>query len=329
MGGSVVRLDLNESPFPPPPEVVEAAKQALQDVNRYPGKELVRLLEEELASYAGVPRERVVVGCGGDSLLALLALITSPIKERRSVYPEYSFTMYEALAEEAGFNVKRVPMRPSGDWWVLDEDALFSLARDASIIFIDLPNNPTGSLLISPRRVAELAEEARGLVIADEAYYEFSGVTVASLAESYDNLVVVRTLSKAFSMAGLRVGYTIAPKEVASKLRRLTPFPTSKPGIAAALEALRRLDYVSRVVAHVRRWREVLRERLNSMGAKAYNSHANFILVDFKVANATEKLAKKGIIVRKTMLGDNYARVTVGSESDNEAFLEAAREVLG
>ena len=330
MGRGSVRLDLNESPFSPPPEIVEAGRRALQDVNRYPGRDLVGSLEEALADYAGVPSELVAVGCGGDGLLTLIALIASSSRTgRMAVYPEYSFVMYEALAGEAGYMVRRVPMKPSGDVWVLDEDALFSLAREASLVFIDSPNNPTGSLLVAPKRLAELAEEARGFVVVDEAYYEFSGVTVAGLVESYDRLLVVRTFSKAFSMAGLRVGYAIAPRNIATRLRRLAPFPASKPSIAAALEALRRLDHVSRVVAHVRRWREVMRERLNSMGARAYRSHANFILVDLKVSNAAERLAEKGVIVRKTRLGDSYVRVTVGSERDNMVFLEAAGEVLG
>jgi histidinol-phosphate aminotransferase len=324
----VIRLDLNESPKPPPPEVLEAARRALAEANRYPEKSLIRSVEEALAEYVGVPARHVAVTCGGDAALLALFLV-SKAAGRAVAFPRYSFSMYRELAEASGSRVIVVPMAERGDAWELDYGVLLEAAREAAIVLVDNPNNPTGSLLLDPGRVEELASEARGLVVVDEAYYEFSRVTAAGLVESHDNLVVLRTLSKAFSLAGLRVGYVVAGGSVAGAIRRLLPFPTSRPSLAAALAALEARRYVERIVEDIVEEREWLRSRLEGVARKVYRSHANFLLVDTGFEDAARRLAENGVAVRATAISSRHVRVTVAGRRESEALIDALSRLAG
>ncbi len=320
-----VRLDLNESPFPPPPEVVEAVVEEARRANRYPEARLYRELQEELASYVGVEPDEVVVTAGGDDALArLFALPTRG--ERRMVRLDPSFSMLDVYASLYSWRVSASRLRPSGDAWVPNEDELLQLAAGASMVVLDQPNNPTGTGMVSRATMLELAR-LPALLVVDEAYYEFSGVSSVDLVSEGD-VVVVRTLSKAFSLAGLRVGYMVAERGLARALRRLVPpFAVPRTSLAAALAALRTRCHV-RVVEAVRAERERLLAALRALGARPYRSLANFLLVDTGVEGAADELARARVYVRRVNLGPTWVRVTVGSRADNDALLKALRELL-
>lgn len=323
----LVRLDLNESPFKPPREVVEAALNALKEVNRYPPARLVEELRLAVAEYSGVRKDMVAIGCGADSLIALIIMMKA--REGGPVAaPRYSFTMYREAAEASGLGLVWVPMEALGGWWRLDTGAAVEAARRASIVFIDRPNNPTGSMLVSIGELEEILEAAKGLVVVDEAYYEFSRETVAGLVELHDNLVVLRTFSKAFSLAGLRVGYAIASPGIASRLQSLLPFPTSTPSLAAALKALEEGSYVDEIVRYVDMEKGRVAAVASRLGARVYDSRANFLLIDTGVDGAAGRLEKLGVKVRRVPLGGSYVRVTVGSREENDKFLEALAKIL-
>ena len=322
-GNSVARLDLNESPYPPPGFVVEAAARELGRGNRYPDGALFRRLYEAISAYTGLPVESLVVGAGGDDILrAVFAGTVEP--GDKVVAPRFSFGMYRVYAKLAGTVFVGVPVEPRGEWWMLDEERFISESRRARLVLLDRPNNPTGSMFLSEKRVEELLGEAKGLVVVDEAYYEFTGNTVAGLVETHENLVVLRTLSKAFCLAGLRVGYALAHPETAEKLRRLLPpFPTSRPSVAAAIAALKNPDYAREVVGRIAAERERLRETLRRAGARPYASHTNFVLVETGIDGVVEKLYSLGVAVRSVSMGDNWFRATVGLPEENDRLIEA------
>ncbi|MET1127808.1 MAG: histidinol-phosphate transaminase [Thermoproteota archaeon] len=318
-----VRLDLNESPYPPPREVLEAASRELSRAHLYPDGSLTSKVVELLSEYTGLNQENILVTAGADG--SLHSLFAAYVKEgSRVAVPRYSFPMFKRYSSLYGGSVAEIPMEAEGDLWRLDLDALFDEARRSALVVVDNPNNPTGAPLLNRSDVEKLASETEALVIIDEAYYEFYGKTVADLVRSYSNVVVVRTFSKAFALAGMRVGYILAPEEVAERVRKaVPPFAVTRVSLAAAAAALESRGYVEGIVKLVKSERERLRGELSRAGFRAFRSETNFLLVDTGIKGAAEKLRKLNIFVRKTEISSTMVRVTVGRPEDNKAFLEA------
>ncbi|HID41602.1 MAG TPA: histidinol-phosphate transaminase [Pyrodictium sp.] len=327
-----VRLDLNESPYPPPAQVVEAVAREVARGNRYPEAEQYQRLTELLSSYTGAAPEQIIVGLGGDMVLEKAFTLVLGRREK-AVYPWPSFSMYEVYTRQQGGEAAKIELEPSDDRWQLDWSRFAKEALSARLVALDNPNNPTGSLIApSEDELAELLEKLSRegvLLILDEAYYEFSGVTYAGLAESYDNLLVVRTLSKAFSLAGLRVGYGIAHPSLAEKLRSLLPPFLPRTSLAAAIAALEEPSFAAKVVEVIQREREWLAKSLRKLpGIRVYRSATNFLLVETPVPKVVDRLAEHGIAVRRVPLGDNWLRVTVGTPAENRLFLETLAKIV-
>jgi len=263
-----VRLDMNEYPEPPPPWLLERACSILDEVNRYPTRELFTQLLEATAGYAGVNVDNIVVGAGGDSILqAILNAYTRP--GDIVAMPRHTYTYFKDLAIAHGLRIAEISLEEEGDHWSLSQPI-----PNARLLYIDNPNNPTGSLIALRDIVMEALD--RGIVtVVDEAYYEYSGATFAEDAARMDGLIIVRTLSKAFSLAGARIGYSISSPGVREALRRiLPPYQVSTCSMALAIEALRNPGYVNERVETIKEERERLRRALSSMDLKAYKSHA-------------------------------------------------------
>jgi len=333
--GGGVRLDLNEAPWGPPGRVVEAVVEAAREGNRYPRREEVERLYELLSAYTGLPRETLVVGLGGDMVLEkAFHLVGAP--GSRAVAPGPSFSMYPVYASAYGMGLVQVRLVESSERWLLERQALAEAMRLGAVRLaaVDNPNNPTGSLLFEDEDIlVEFLEEAcrRGILfVLDEAYYEFSGVTFAGLTEAYDCLLVVRTLSKAFGLAGFRVGYGIANPWLAERLRALMPPFLPRTSVAAAVAALEEPGYARERVEAIRREREWLRATLEALGVKVYRSWTNFLLARvWGLEDPVAELAQRGVLVRRVQLeGRGWMRVTVGSPRDNAVFLNKLSEIL-
>jgi histidinol-phosphate aminotransferase len=332
--GGGIRLDLNEAPWGPPERVVEAVARAAREANRYPRREEVERLYELLSDYVGVDPRMLVVGLGGDMVLEkAFHLVAEP--GGSVVAPSPSFSMYPVYASAYGMRLSGPRLQLRGEEWGLDVGELLEAMRrwEPRLVAVDNPNNPTGSLLLGEAELSELLEEAcrRGtLVVLDEAYYEFSGVTHVGLTEAYDCLLVVRTLSKAFGLAGLRVGYGVAAPGLAEKLRALMPPFLPRTSIAAATAALEDPGYAEERVRLLRREREWLRSRLRGLGAAAYQSWTNFILVRVPwLEDPVAALAERGILVRRVPLeGGGWMRVTVGAPRENSLLVSALAATL-
>ncbi|MEM0173951.1 MAG: histidinol-phosphate transaminase, partial [Sulfolobaceae archaeon] len=276
-----IRLHLNESPFPTPEFIIEEVKKVLDKGNRYQHPELLEELRLRIADYANVEKENVFVSTGADNCIRILFnTLLLPYDLVVFNYPSYG--MYPVFSSFRGNKVVRVNMIEGEEWWNADFDKILEASKSAKLVIIDDPNNPTGSPIFRGRLdiLKELLELTNGFVVIDEAYYEFSGYTVVPLINEYPNLIIVRTLSKAFSLASYRVGYIIANSELIKLLMKgFTPFEIPLPSMIAAITALSNPSYSRNVVEEIVKNREYLKQGLRKLGFKVFNSLTNFLLV--------------------------------------------------
>ena len=284
-------------------------------------------LRAALASYAGVQPEQVVTGCGSDDVIdGALRAFAAP--GEKVAYSAPSFSMLVNFARVNGLEPAPVPFREDGD---IDPDAL--LSRRAAITYVCSPNNPTGTG-VSAASLERVVSRAEGLVLVDEAYGEFSGRSAVPLLPGAPQLLVTRTLSKAFGLAGLRVGYGLAAPEVVQVLEKVRgPYKVNVLGEKAALAVLGEdVPWVLRHVEDAVANRERLRVSLEALGLRALPSAANFLCLPVPDSAALGRaLLGEGIKVRVLRqlpgIGDAI-RVGVGPWEQMERLLSGLREVL-
>jgi histidinol-phosphate aminotransferase len=313
----VVRFDTNTFPWP------GARLDALppEPLNEYPDTSYAALTEA-IAQYADVPTDRITVGAGADEILDLIAKAYIDASSRVLLsHPTYP--MFRILTEMAGGSIDEVRAIDLH----LDRRAFLERGRDARLTWLCNPNNPTGELLPLDF-VEEVAVATDGVLVVDEAYFETSGVTALPLIDRMPNVVVVRTLSKAFGLAGVRVGYALAGAAISDALRRVRP-PGSISVLSAALGAQAMTDVVGmrQRVRQVKDERARMRRELQALGLEVRDSAANFLLVQAG-RSAAPALLKKGLVVRTfpaTSLLAEYIRVTVRQPAENDRLVAALR----
>ncbi len=304
----VLRFDANLPPFPAPLPVPAPALLAAR--GDYP-EGTYRDLREAAASYAGCAPEEVVIGAGADGLIGLAAR-TFLGAGRHAVVETPTYPLYAIASRIEGAEVDAV----AGD-----VDALAEAARRAHVLWLCNPGNPSGALR-SREEIGKLAALLPDvLVCVDEAYFEYGGETVAPLARERPNVVCIRTLSKAFGLAGLRVGYAIASAPLATELTtRRDPGPVSTTGAALATRALRDPSVAAEVEA-TRAERERLRSAFLAAGYDAPRTHTNFVVVRTRDAPAlADRLEARGLVVRAY---PDALRITVRSPADDDLLLAA------
>jgi histidinol-phosphate aminotransferase len=333
-GEKVAQLASNESPFGPVPEVVEAVRGAAGAVNRYPDPG-ARSLRAALADRYGFPASGIAVGNGScEILLAAAEALLEPGAE--IVYAWPSFSMYPHLAAVTGAEAITLPL-DKGD--LHDLEALrLAISERTRMVLVCNPNNPTGTHLPS-EEIARFLEHVPGrvLVVLDEAYIEFQvredpDVTLDLLAR-FPNLVLLRTFSKVYGLAGLRVGYALGSEKFRQAVDRVRqPFAVNHLAQAAATEALRHQDDVARRVERNAVERLWLAEELAELGLGVPESQANFCWIDLgdKEDEVVRELGRRGVAVRSgTGLGaPGHIRVTYGTRPENERFARAMKEIL-
>jgi histidinol-phosphate aminotransferase len=329
----IVRLDTNTSPFAPVAELKLLSKSARRaEVNQYPDTTYLEL-RKGLAAYCGVGVDRFVVTNGADEGLDILGKTLLDSGDD-VVVPVPTYAMFRVVSEVMGARMRYVRRDPK-DFTVGADDVLGAVTSKTKLIFLCNPNSPTGNPM-PLSEVEKIAKEAKAAVAVDEAYFEFWGKTAMGLTERYDNLVVCRTFSKAFSMAGVRVGYLVARRETVYQLNLVRP-PNSLTVISLMLAeaALRNLGEmrgnVKKIVGERKRVFKALREE---DAVQAFPSETNFILFRAKggVARAAklhEALMRKGFVLRSystaSGIGD-CLRLTIGTLEVNDRFLAALRE---
>jgi histidinol-phosphate aminotransferase len=305
----------------PPAAMRELATSGRDEITRYPGL-YTRRLREALAEYAGVRPEEIVTGCGSDDVIdSAIRAFAEPGESL--AYSDPTFSMIPVFAKVNGIVPVPVPFTPSLD---IDPSAL--LATNARVIYVCAPNNPTGTAP-SPAAIDRVIERAPGIVILDEAYAEFSGAGRVADGPRHKRLLVTRTLSKAFGMAGFRIGYGAGSAALIHEIEKVRgPYKENAPGERAAACAVREdVDWMRELAARAVEIRERFAARLRERGFDPIPSAANFILVP--IAHATtvaSVMRERGIAVRPYPalrgIGD-AVRITMAPWATMERVLDA------
>ena len=329
-----IKLASNENPLGPSPMALAAIQARLSALHRYPDG-AGHVLTRKIAERHKVSATNVVIGNGSDDIIALLvrALIRPG---DRVIVPHPSFLMYAITAVAAGAVVDSVPLRNL----TMDLDAMADrVTRETRLVFVCNPNNPTGTVVTHPdfhRFMNRLPDNV--VVVIDEAYIEFVRNTDClrtGRAEDMDHpMVTLRTFSKAYGLAGLRVGYGIMPAELADVLHRVRqPFNVNAVAQAAAAAALDDQAFLSRSIDLVHRGLDQLYAGLDRMGLTYHRTEANFFLIDVEQPAdiVFEDMLRQGVIVRSMRAYGfpDTIRINVGLEAENRRFLQALAHVLG
>ena len=329
---SIIKLASNENPRGASPKAVDAMRAAIGETGRYPDGSAFAL-KEALSRRYGLSADRIVIGNGSNDVLEMAArAFLAPGSS--TVYSEHAFAVYPLVTQATGATGIVVPARDFGH----DLDAMCQAIRgDTRIVFVANPNNPTGTW-IAPKRIRSFLEKVAAdvLVILDEAYNEYLDADLRGDAvrwvEEFPNLVVSRTFSKAYGLAGLRVGYGLAHPQVADLMNRVRqPFNVSHIAQAAAVAALFDDEFVEQSRQLNRRGMNTLTEGFRRLRLSWIPSHGNF--VSFKVGQGTEifrRLLSHGVIVRPIAAYGmpEYLRVSIGTEAENARFLSALEIVI-
>lgn len=323
-----INLASNESPFGPSPKAVRAIKSEASRVGSYPDPRAEKL-KRAIANYIGVDSKCVALGNGSDELVDLACKAFMDPGEK-ALIPLPTFSIYELACRINGGSPEFFELQ-NLEWRAAN---LVRAMEGVKLAFIGRPNNPTGNG-ISAEGLRKLLEVGK-LVVVDEAYVEFAGYSVAKEVKRRQNLLVLRTFSKAFGLAGLRVGYAIGSPELIEALEQTrAPFNVNSPAQAAAIAALRDRRYLRKVVATIRRGRTYLRRELLKLGVRVLPSDANFLMVDVTSLGTDAPalckfLAKKGILIRDLSnfkgAGSSWVRISVGKPEQNERLVTAIKQ---
>jgi histidinol-phosphate aminotransferase len=311
----MIMMSRNENPYGPSPRV----RDILRDVplHRYPDSSLFL---ESLAKYTGYPKENIIIGAGMDEIIITIARLFLGQGDRALIsVPTYN--VYGLAARFCGALPVQQPRLPGFE---VDPN----IPEGMKMIFLCSPNNPTGNL-VSEETVRSIAESTDGIIFLDEAYAEFAEKSLLKLVKEYDNLVVGRTLSKAFGLAGLRLGYAVAPEWIAEQYRRIAPlFSISSLSLNAGIASLNDLEYMRQTVSKI----ILQRERLLDSLKDANPSQGNFLFIRTREKSSLvmDRLLSKGVVIRDCSafpgVDGHCMRVTVGTLEQNERFLKAYQE---
>jgi histidinol-phosphate aminotransferase len=324
----VIKLGSNENALGPSPRAVEAIKRHLNKISVYPAHGYVEL-KEAIADYIGCTAERIIVGNGSDDLLnTLLRNLILPGDQAIILVPTY---MYYEIIVEAGRG-KCVYVNRADDFSVDIENIIEAITDKTKLVFVCAPNNPTGNP-IEKAALKRLLESTEALVVLDEAYAEFATESHVNLVNHVDNLAVCRTFSKAFGLAGLRLGYAVLDSDLAYDYdKRMLVFSVNQLAVQGGIAALTDSAFLERTVSMVANGRQYLREKLP---VKTYPTEANFVFVDtapYTAQEVSEYLLRRGIIVRNCDAfrgcSNSHIRITVGQPWQNTALIDAMNEFV-
>ena len=330
-GDDWLKLNTNENPFPPSPRVLDAVREAADArLTLYPNP-TAEAVRAAAANAFGVTPEMIVVGNGGDEVLAMVARAVLD-KGDRVVVGDPTYTLVEVLVAIQQARLTRVPL---GRDFSLPE-RFFSKAAGETVklVYVPNPNAPTG--VFHPLdEIDRLCETTDGLVVLDEAYVDFAREHGLGLVHKYPNLVVLRTLSKSYALAGLRVGFGIAQPDVIGGLMKVKDsYNLNVVSQVAAVAALEDQAYAQECVRRVVEQREVLSDALRALGFTVVASQANFVFAKPPARPAKafyDELAAHKVLVRhfEGPRVDEYLRITVGSAEQNRALLDAVERAMG
>ena len=325
---NVIKLASNENPLGASLKVVEAIKLSLKDAHRYPdgnGYELKRAISQHL----DVALEMISLGNGSNELLELIARVFVCKNTDEVIFSQYAFVVYPLVTQALGATAKVAPAKDYSH----DLNAMLELINDnTKLIFIANPNNPTGTLVSDDEIYNFLIKIPSDIpVVLDQAYFEYLNVSDEAVdwLNEFDNLIITRTFSKAYGLAGLRVGYSVCSPIIADFINRVRePFNVNHTAQVAAICALSDLDYLEESKKVNINGLRQLEKGFKKLKLTYIPSHANFIAVKFSNAmKIYNDLLKEGVIVRPVEM-ENFLRISIGTTEENTYLLRALEKIL-
>jgi histidinol-phosphate aminotransferase len=321
-GTKIIKLNTNENPYPPSPKVMAAlAKFNHDDLRCYPdpfSKDFCRSVSKAL----NVSKDWVIVGNGSDDLLNILTRACADDLGRKVVYPVPTYVLYSTLSAIQDAEIIEIPYSTSFELPIAE-----LIAANGAITFIASPNSPSGHV-VPLEDLRKLAKGISGLLVIDEAYVDFAEFSALSLVAEFENVVVLRTLSKGYSLAGLRMGFGVAQPTLLSQLFKVKDvYNIDAVAITLGTVAMNDQDYKNECVAKVKLSRIKLMLSLRKLGFTIPDSHGNFLLATPPLGNAhflQSELKQSGILVRyfnqRTL--EDKLRITVGTDEQNEVLIK-------
>jgi histidinol-phosphate aminotransferase len=316
---------MNEMYKAPPKEVLNPIRESISEINRYTPQKNVDYLIEKLSNYAGVPKETIFLSSGSDLIIKEFTFLFS--NNRQIIIADPTFVIINSSAQNAESSLIKIKIKEPD--FKLPIEAILDQLTVPSLLVFDNPNNPTGSIILTQKEITSILEHENTILLIDEAYFEFSKVSHVNLIKDYANIAVLRTLSKAFGLAGSGIGYLIAGELIRKKFQGLEimlPYPS----VIGGTKALENPNYMNDYVNEVETEKNRLIQRLLELGINVYPGYTNFLLIKTTTDKITEKLAKQGILVYNLsdQLGTEFCRLTIGSRKENDYFLNSITKIL-
>lgn len=325
-----IKLNTNESPYPPAPKVMEVInRKEVEDLRFYSDPD-AKILVDEIAKFYKVEPEQVLVGNGSDEVLAFCFLAFFD-EERKACFPDITYYFYKVFTKSFDIGALEVPLN---DDFSINIDDYINCGRN---IVIANPNAPTGLTLTHEEIEVILKTNEDRIVIIDEAYVDFGSKSCISLIDKYSNLIIVQTFSKSRNLAGARLGFAIASKEIIRDLNKVkfafNPYDISGLTLLAGIEAVKDKEYLERCTSKIIATRERVTNEFIKLGFNVISSKTNFLFVTHNLINGEEyykELRYNGVLTRhyKQPRIGNYVRITIGTDEEMNEVTKITNEIL-
>ena len=331
-----IKLSANESALGPSPRAIKEYNKISKNFKRYPDTN-GNSLKNVIAKKFKLDRNRIILGSGSDQIFELICR-TYIKKGDEVIVPRYSFIIYRLYSKSNG---AKIIYSKENNFKVSVKDILSKVTKKTKVVFLANPNNPTGTF-INKIELKNLRKKLRKdiLLVIDDAYFEYvqqrnysSGLKLFS---KYKNVLITRTFSKIYGLAGLRVGWGYASKEIINILNQIKPpFNINRPALFAASAAVKDSNWLKKEIKHINKWSKIFFNTFKKMKIETNESKVNFLLVNFDRVNISsnkvfQKLAKSGILVRKMDIYGikNSLRITIGKSEENKKLIISLKKIL-
>lgn len=328
---NVIKLNTNECPYPPAPGVAKALQSFQADALRLYPDPAASDLTKALADYYGVKQSEVFVGVGSDDVLAMI-FMTFFNSKKPLLFPDITYSFYDVWADLFRIPYRQIPL--NDEFEINKEDYI---GKECGGIIFPNPNAPTG-VLVDLAFIEDIVKANPDvIVVVDEAYIDFGGVSALPLIQKYDNLLVVQTFSKSRAMAGIRIGYAFGCEKLIKYLSDVkfsfNSYTMNRPALSLGVEAVRDDAYFKEIVGKIVNTREWVKKELKELGFVFKDSMSNFIFAthpDYDIVNIFEELRKRDIYVRH-FNGErirDYLRISIGTDEEMKTLINTIKEIV-